>query len=300
MENIKTLIQTIIRADNAYGGEGMMLALYFVALLLILFYGRDKKKLETIVFPQVIILIFLYVGVSVVSVFFKPMEFFDGRLFWLLFTPIVTSAGFTIFVTGIQDKWKQMLCVLVLIPVFFYSGRFALSNDTYKKAENIYRLPESTVEITEYVLNNEEEPLILVPYTISHPFRQISTKVRVLFGEDATSGRIFGAPGDMYYMSSEMEKVIPDLNFISEKIKEYDVDYILFDTVYTELCEDGNINIYGYPEDKRYVGDRTPTISYDDLKQISVVDDSDPHWDLSEYDLEYCGRFSQYVLYKSK
>ena len=293
---IKAYIQAMIKADNAYGGEGMMLALYFVALLIIIFYSKKDRK--QIVIPQVILIIFLYMGIPFVDVFVRGMEFFDGRFFWLIMTPVITSIGLTLFIFGIENTKMYKYIIIVLIPIIFYCGKYAISDDMYKKATNLYRLPQATVDITEYVLSNYDEPCIIVPYTISHPFRQISTRVHPLFGEDASSGRIFDAVEEMWVISDQMERTIPDLNLIEELITDYDVDYILFDTVYTELCEAGNINIYNYPIDKRYVGDRTPTVTYDDLLPITVVDDEDPHWDLSEYKLKYCGRFEQYVLYE--
>lgn len=296
MGKIKLLLQTIFRADNAYSGEGMMLALYFISLMIIFFYVENRKIKKSIGVSQILALAFLYVGVPFISVFIKPMEFFDGRLFWLLFTPVITSIGMTYFIKGIKGKTTQWLALLVLVPVIFYCGKFAISNDTYKKAENVYRLPQSTIDITEYVLSEKDEPKLIVPYTISYAFRQISPRVHLMFGEDATSGRIFGAKGDSFLICDEMERVIPDLNLILERADE-DVDYILFDTVYTELCEDGNINIYNYEADKRYVGDRMAHLSYKRLPGITVVDENDPHWDLSGYGMEYCGRFGQYVLY---
>lgn len=313
---IKEFIQTVIKADNAYQGEGMMLALFFVMFIFIIFYSKDKKISQSIVIPIIVSIGILYIAVPFISVFIWPLEFFDGRLFWLLMAPFVTAVGFTLFVDGIKDNWKQWVAILVLIPIIFYCGKFAISNDMYKKAENQYRLPQSTVDIIDYVLNDEnrvvemdeseyremygeiDKPLLIVPYTISHPFRQLSTKVRLFYGEDATSGRIFATSESRQYVCEEMEHVIPNLDAIVETMDLWRINYILFDTVYTELCEDGNINIYGYEPDKRYVGDRTPTVDYSDLRPISVVDDEDPHWDLSAYDLTYCGRFGQYVLYR--
>lgn len=294
---IKLLIQTMIKADNAYGGEGMMLGLYFVTLLILFFYSSKKIK-ESIMTPQILLIVLMYVGIPLVDVFITKMEFYDGRFFWLLITPVITAIGLTIFVCGINTRKNQILALVLLMPIIFYCGKYSISNDMYKKATNLYRLPQSTVDITEYVLSEKEEPVIVVPYTISHPFRQISTKIHPLYGEDATSGRIFGASGDMWVICDQMERVIPDLNDVMERSIRNNVDYILFDTVYTELCENGNINVYNYPADPRYVGDRTPTVTYDDLLPITVVDEDDPHWDLSAYNLKYCGRFDQYVLYE--
>ena len=299
MDKIKILIRYMLDAHKAYSGTGMMMALYFVALLIIFFYCKDKKLKKSLLLPSVFVIIIMYVLVPLYDTFKWYLMFYDGRMFWMLITPIVTAIGFTIFVFGIEDRKKQLLALLFLIPVCVYCGEFKLSDSMYKKAENLERLPQCTVDITNHITDEMDSPKLLVPYTIAHPFRQLSTDVYLLFGENATSGRITGTSEEMRNICEEMERITPDLNLIVPFARDNDVNYILFDTVYTELCEEGNINIYGYPIDKNYVGDRTSTIDFDDLKGVKVIDDEKGvYWDLSAYDLEYEGTFGQYILYR--
>lgn len=295
---IKQFVQKIIIADNAYGGIGMMLALYFVAMLIILFYCRDEKLKKSVFVPSIILIGFLYGIVPFLDVFVRSMEYYDGRFFWMLMTPVVTAAGLTLFVKGISDGKKQVVAILILMPIIFFCGKFSISDAMYKKAENSYRLPQAAVDITEYVLSKKENPLIIVPYTIAHPFRQITTDVRLLYGEDASEGRITTAPVGACRIASELEHRIPYLGWIMYEGREFDPDYIAFDTVYTELCEHGNINIYNYPPDKNYVGERESMWTYENVPYVTMAGtEEDPYWDLSSYGLIYEGRFGQYVLY---
>ena len=299
MDKIKVLIRYMLDAHKAYSGTGMMMALYFVALLIIFFYCKDKKLKKSLLLPSVFVILIMYVLVPLYDTFKWYLMFYDGRMFWMLITPIVTAIGFTIFVFGIEDKKKQLLALLFLIPVCVYCGEFKLSDSMYKKADNLERLPQCTVDITNHITDEMDSPKLLVPYTIAHPFRQLSTDVYLLFGENATSDRIAGVGQEVREICNQMERITPDLNLIVPFARENDVNYILFDTVYTELCEEGNINIYGYPIDKNYVGDRTSTIDFDDLKGVKVIDDEKGvYWDLSAYDLEYEGTFGQYILYR--
>lgn len=299
MEKIKLFIRYMLDAHNAYNGTGMMMALYFIALLIIICYSKDKKVKKALVLPSVLLMIVMYVGVPIYNTLKHYLEFYDGRMFWMLITPVVISIGLTYFIINTEDKKHMLLALVIIIPMCVYCGEFQISDAMFKKAENQYRLPQSTVDITEYVTNEMDSPRLIVPYTIAHPFRQISTDVYLLYGEDATSGRITGTKGEYRVVCEEMEHCIPDLNTIVPIARENAVDYILFDTVYTEFCEDGNINIYGYPMDKNYVGDRTSTVTFDDIKCEGVIDDEKGmYWDLSEYGLEYEGTFGQYILYR--
>lgn len=295
---IKTYVRYVLNAQDAYAGVGMMMALYFVALIFICTYTKNKKIRDMIMVPSIIMMAILYLFVPLFNTLDHYLEFFDGRLFWMIITPVVIAVGMTVFISGIEDKKARVAALILVIPLCVLCGDFKLSDSMYKKSENSYKLPQCTVEITEHILSEYEEPVILVPYTIAHPFRQISTNVHLLFGEDATSGRISEAADYMIPICEQMEKVTPDLNMIIPFAKEKGVNYILFDTVYTELCEDGNINIYGYPVDENYVGDRTSTVDFKDLKNVSVKDDEKGvYWDLSEYGLSYDGTYGQYILY---
>ena len=299
MGNIKTLFRYMLDAHNAYNGTGMMMALYFVALLIILCYCKDKKIRKSVFIPSLFMMGVMYILVPLFDTFKYYLIYYDGRMFWIMITPIIIAIGFTIFVMGIEDKKARVLVLILLFPILLYCGEFKISDAMYKKAENFERLPQSAIDITEYVTSQMDSPKIIVPYTIAHPFRQVSTKVKLLFGEDASYGRIYGTSSELRQACEEMERFTPDLNYIVPLANDNDVDYIVFDTIYTEFCKDGNINIYGYPVDKDYVGDRTSTVSFDDIKGGKVIDDDNGiYWDLSGYNLSYEGTFGHYILYR--
>jgi len=299
VETVKELIRLIIDADNAYGGTGMMLCLYFISMLIIAFYCKDEIIKKIIILPSVFLLIIVYVGVPLLKALGFCLDYYDGRLFWMLMTPVVTAIALTLFISGINNQKSRIIALILIIPISLYCGQYMISKSMYLKAENAYRLPQEAVDITEKVLSQTDNPKLIVPYTFAHPFRQISTDVYLLYGEDATYGRITPAKDEFCKICDEMGKTIPDLNYIMPIANENGVDYILFDTTYTELCENGNINIFGIKADENYVGDRTPYITFDNLADVSVINDENGvYWDLSSYGLSYDGTFGQYILYR--
>ena len=300
MGTLKELVRYMLDAHNPYSGTGMMMALYFVALMIIVFYCKNKYVKKALILPSVLFIAVMYALVPIVNIVCHYFaDFHIGRMFWMLITPIIISIGFTYFVMGIESDKLKVLALILIIPISLYCGELQISNAMFKKAENLYRLPQSSVDITEYVTSEMDSPKLIVPYTIAHPFRQISTDVYLLYGEDATYGRIVRTKDELIRVCEEMEHVTPDLNVIMPIARDNNVNYILFDTVYTQFCEDGDINIYGYPVDENYVGDRTSTVGFDDIKGVSVIDDeSGIYWDLSYYGLKYEKTFGQYILYK--
>lgn len=297
---IKEYIREVMHAGDVYKGSGMMFALYLIALVMIFLYMKDEKKRVAVIFTAVCSLLVIYIALPFIQIFVRNIEAVSTRFFWILLTPFITAVGLTIFVYSINTNKKRIIVTLCLIIIAFLSGDFQISKAMFKKAENEYRLPQSCVDIVNTVLEEKESPLLCVPYTIAHPFRQISSDVYLLYGEDATSGRIiFPKDRDFYVMCDEMERHTPDLNFIFKKCRDYNVDYILFDVTYHRLCNHNYINVNGYLPDPDYVGDRTPNVSAEDFTEISVIeDDNQPYWDLSYYDISYVGAYGQYLLYR--
>ena len=297
---IKDYIREIMHAADVYKGSGMMLALYFIALIMVFLYMKDKKKKTIIIFTAIASLFVIYIVLPFVQVFVRNIEAVSTRFFWILLTPFITAIGLTIFVYSINTNKKRMIVAVCILIVAFLSGSFQISKAMFKKAENEYRLPQSCVDIVNTVLLERENPLLCVPYTIAHPFRQISTDVYLLYGEDATSGRIiFPKDPDFYTMCDEMERHTPDMDFVFKKCRDYKVDYIVFDVTYHKLCKEDFINVNGYPKDPDYVGDRSSHIDSATYKEIKVVDDAvQPYWDLSYYNISYVGAYGQYLLYR--
>ena len=299
---MKNYILDIIHMNNEYTGTGMYLAFFFLTLMAFAFTDREKKLKELLILPE----LFLCAGVYLLLPFIHNFiyNFYDeeirGRLFWVLMVPAVAAAGISAFVRNIKDDRKKLMALLFFVPIIFFCGEFQLSDHMYQKAENAYRLPDGAVRIAERVLSEKEEPKLIVPYTIAHPFRQISSDIRLLYGEDASYGRIFPAVDDnLYTVCDQMERSYPDLKIVCGVARAYDVDYIVFDSTYHEL---GGIevNAKGYKADDTYVGDRTPmlSVSMNGIEIRPKGDEDEPCWDLSGFGLSYDGTYGQYLLYR--
>ena len=298
---MKNYILDIIHLNNEYTGTGMYMALYFATLLMAAFYVREKKIKDAVLLPSLFMLLGVYAAIPFVHNFIMSIydEEIRGRFFWILMAPAIAALGCTLLVKYIDSEIKQIAAILLLIPVLFFSGVFKISDSMYQKAENEYRLPQTTIEISDTVLAEEEEPKLIVPYEIADGFRQYSTRIKLLYVEDATYGRIRMAEQDMQDACQEMSTATPNLNLIKKLAERDGVHYIVFDSVYHVFGDGQSLNVGGYTEHADFVGDRTPTVSQNNLLKIQVVTQSEtPYWDLSEFGMEYVGTYGQYLLYR--
>lgn len=298
---MKAYILDIIHINNDYTGNGMYMALYFITLLFLAFYVREKKIRDAVLLPSLLMLLGIYIGIPFVHNFIFPVydDEIRGRFFWILMAPAVAALGLTLFVKYLNSQKKRIIAVFAIMPIIFFSGIFKLSDSMYRPAENLYRLPQTILDLSDAALAEEEEPKLIVPYEIAHGFRQYSTRIRLLYGEDATYGRISPTDPEIIEVCDQMATSTPDLNYIKEIAAKNSVDYIVFDSVYHVFGEGQSLNIGGYTEDVNFVGDRTSTVSENSLLQIKVIEQSGfPCWDLTEFGLEYIGTYGQYLLYR--
>lgn len=297
---IKKMILDMIYINSEYRGTGMYMALYFATVLILLFYDKKERYRKAIVVPSLIIFggITFLLPVANYLVHGLYDNLIRGRYPWLFMVPGIAAFGCALLVCRLETNKKQALAVLLLVPVLFFCGTFKLSNAMYQKAENPYRLPQSTIEICDQVLSMKEEPCLIVPYEIADGFRQYSTRVHLLYGENAKNNRIKTASKEYIKMCDEMQTSMPDLNYINQIARRDGVDFIVFDSVYHAFGNGNLLELGDYEESPDFVGDRTPDVNDEGLYQITVTEqDGNRYFDLTSYGLSYVGTFGQYLLY---
>ncbi len=297
---MKQAILDMIHMNLEYTGNGMYMAIYFITIAFVAFYLKDKHIKERLLLPNILMLIGINIVVPVAHNFI--MTIYDdeirGRFFWILMVPAIAAIGMTIFVTGLDNEKMRYIAILCMFPIIFYCGVFKISNSMYSKVENAYRLPESVIELSERVLELKESPRLIVPYETAHVYRQYSSDIYLLYGEDATYGRIYGAEEILKEACSQMATSFPDLKFIHELSKERNVDFIVFDCVYQDFGNTETVNTDGYTEDVNFVGDREPIVDTSGFLIPDVINENDEvYWDLSGYGFDYVDTFGQYLLY---
>ncbi|MCR5733941.1 MAG: hypothetical protein K6G22_04960 [Lachnospiraceae bacterium] len=303
---MKDLILDIIHLNNELTFGNMYMGLYFAGLIFLAFFLKDKRYRDALFWPALCMLFIIYVLIPVTNLvdmkYLHKYIFSDDlhyRMLWMLMVAPVVALFLSAIVRGIEKEREKQFAIILLIPVIFFCGQFKINAKEFPKAENLYKLPQALIDISDEVLQEKEEPKLIVPYEAAHVFRQYSSDIMLLYGEDATFGRVASVPYEIRLVCEEMTKEVPDLYYINEMAHENDVDYIVFDATYH--CFGGeNINIYDYPQDADYIGDRSVAVSENRIPYVNMedADKESVHWDLSEFGLSYIGTYGQYLLYR--
>lgn len=244
---LKYLFLEAIHLSIAYNGIGMYMGFYYLTLVFILFFCKDKIMRMRIAYPALIMLFFIlgcapFINSYVLGIYDKDI---GGRLFWVLLITPVIAYGAVCMVRAMDGYWKKALLVVALVPVIFLSGVFKFSNALYQPIENEYRIPQNGIDICDAVMEVKDEPKLLIPYEIAYIFRQYSTDIKLLYGEDASYGRIQSVQETDYGAAcDEMDSPTPDVGFVASLAYKENCDFIIFDTNYHVLSEDPAL--YGY------------------------------------------------------
>lgn len=306
---MKDYILDIVHLNNDFTGNGMFMALYFVTLLFVAFYLKDKRLKNAVLYPSLLIILGVYICIPAVNRFLFTLydEEMRGRYVWILMAPAITAAGCTLMVDKLKKRKEQVVLTIAMIPVLFFCGVFQITDYHFQNAENLYKLPQVYIDIADTILSEQKETdsesaRIIVPYEAAYAFRQYSTDVEMLYGEDATYGRIWNLDETPYRdkkdVCNTMQTTCPDLELIRTVGDKYDMEYIIFDCSYVDFGLE-SINTGGFTEDENFVGDRTP--DPDTVRRMSNtigIDEANNCWDLDVYGFEYAGTYGRYLLYR--
>lgn len=153
------------------------------------------------------------------------------RVLWIVpIIPVCAALPATIS-EKVRNSNLKGLVALAGAGIFILTGTFAYTtpNNTFKPAENVYKVPQSTVEMANKLLELDPAPKAIIHRGISDYIRTYDGRIETLFGRDAIG---FWAPptedGMKAYNainSAEPKALIA----VAEIMREKDFPYLILD-----------------------------------------------------------------------
>lgn len=208
-----------------YSENCAFLMLFFLALVFVCIKGSDMEK--RIFIPSgFVLLITVYNPVSPVIL----MRFFDVnseyyRFFWI--APVVILVPFVAIrlILMIESKAGKVGLAILIALLFTLSGNFLYSNG-YVKAENIYKMPEELIEVSEIIHadSNVEYPQAFLEYEYNMQMRQYDPKILLTVDRE---DYLYAISGDY---SEEMltDDTHPQYRLLASLIKQKPVEPVDF------------------------------------------------------------------------
>ncbi len=173
----------VLHLFQEYMGTGLLVIWFLVAVIYLLFTEKRKH----------IRILFVYVPIMLLILFFNP--FFAAviyqvagdeiyyRIIWLM--PITVVIAFAVIeVWSRQQGMKKAAFAIVSAVIVMISGSYIYRNPHFQKAENLYHVPQSVVDICDAIEVEGREVMAVFPAELLQYVRQYSPRVRMPYGRD--------------------------------------------------------------------------------------------------------------------
>lgn len=228
-------MQTIMTIFKDYGGTGYYTIL-FVLSLIYLGYAEEDKRVRTIL---------VYIPATMLFLFFLPVfymlynELDNGtyyRILWLMpMSVVIAYAGCKLI--GHHVKIGVFVVAIVLI----ISGTYVYKSQYISKAENLYHLPQETIEICDMIkpAEGEERVWALFPAEQVHFVRQYTTTIQMPYGRESIETSWGFGKHPLYEL---LQKEYIPVDELSELSIENYCNYII---LLKQMKVDGDLEEYG-------------------------------------------------------
>lgn len=172
-----------IELFQEYMGSGLIL-IWFLVSLVYLFIVEKRRHIRVL---------FLYVPVILLLLFFNPLfaqlvflaagDEIYYRILWLLPITIVIAFAVVTVIGRLQGIRKTIFGVAAA-AVIAVSGSYIYANPYFSRAENLYHVPQSVVDICEAIKVEGREVRAVFPVELLQYVRQYSAVVCMPYGRD--------------------------------------------------------------------------------------------------------------------
>lgn len=241
---------------QAYMGTGLIV-IWFLLSLVYLFVTEKRKHVR---------IVFVYVPVVLLLLFFNPIfarviynyigDEVYYRVLWLL--PITIVIAYTaVEICGRLEGKKKTAFALLSAVLIMVSGSCIYRNPYFRKAENIYHVPQSVVEICDAIEVEGREVKAVFPAELLQYVRQYSPVVVMPYGRELTVERWNNAIGTELYAAMEAESI--DAEQLARIAKQELCAYIILpeDKEIKGNLSEFDYDVFGHTEGYMIYKDRT-------------------------------------------
>lgn len=247
-------------------GDGRVVVTTLIVMLLILLWPGNKRLKQFLLYPTLVILIFINNPLSIYYIVDKGLMAYTRyvRLYWLL--PISFVLAFLcVKVVKKARKWRRIAVALICSGIIIYTGSYMFTEESFSKMTNLYKIPDDVIEICDFIEEDIkvtdsklEESRIVVPAKYSSYIYQYNGNIKILYGRYSGHLPYYSIAESMRHL---MEAPKLDVKAICEGAHESECDYIVVDANkpkkgkfikydYEKLIETEDYVIYKQVDDK--------------------------------------------------
>lgn len=219
-------------------GSGILTALYVCAVIFLFFQEKENYKRILLVYLPA-----FWIGVLLLPVTYKVVaEVIDEelyyRFFWMLPMTLTIAYALVQAYHLYQGRYRKVAAIGIVLLIVV-CGDFVYDNWRYEKADNIYHVPESVVQLCDLMHAEGREVMALFPMELMQYVRQYDSTICMPYGRDVLveDWRI----NHPLYDIIKKEQI--DGDALGDTAKQYGCVYVV---VEEEREMTGDLTPYGY------------------------------------------------------
>lgn len=223
-----------LKALKNYSGLKALFALSAIAFIYLFFKEKDgTKRIVLVIMPLVMGLLFI----CPLTLKLYKLSGLDPdtyyRMLWIIpFGMLTVYAAVTL--TGNRGMLIKISGLLLSAALIAVSGSYIYSSPILYRSENIYALPQTTINIVDYLrsIDDHERITVLPSSSIITSIRQYDANILMPYGRD-----MFNMALNYYHPVYEAfeKKEIIEMDELIEATREYEVQYLI---IYATLLTD--------------------------------------------------------------
>lgn len=183
--------------------------IWFLAALIYLFLNEKQKPRRILLVYLPVIMLVLYFNPLFAAVFCKMVgsEIYF-RICWLM-PVIIVIAYAAVCIQARLAGIKRLLFTGAAVVLIGVSGKLVYSNPLYGRAENIYHVPQSVVEICDAIVVPGREVMAVFPSELFLYVRQYEPTVCMPYNREVFAGYYDPLYYAMEGQTADLEELVP-------------------------------------------------------------------------------------------
>jgi hypothetical protein len=238
--------ETITELFQRYMGTGLLVAWCLISIIYLWIHEKRMHLRVLFVYtPVVLLLIFFNPWIAGLFYQYVGTEIYY-RILWLIPMSVLISYTLLHLYGSVRQKIRPLVAIGGVIFIML-SGNYVYDDIHFQRAQNLYHVPQSVVEICDFIEVDGREVLAAFPHELIIYVRQYSPVVCMPYGREVMLD-LWGNYDPFY---AAMEADIVSVKTVTRLAKESGCHYVIL-SIDKEL--DGAFEEYGFVRMKTIEG----------------------------------------------
>lgn len=213
--------------DNlrSYSGTGFLFILLLAAITFLSIRHRKSDKKYMLVWYPVVVLLIYFCPVWIVYVAKRNDADILYRLLWLIPSGVIICVALIELIYMLPSK-NRALGVVASVILIILSGKYTYANTQFTKAENVYHMPQTVVDICDDLKMPGREVRACFPDELLQYVRQYSSYVHMPYGRDIFYSGFMRPDVPLWDILHEEEI---DVQALVDELRRTDTHYLIID-----------------------------------------------------------------------